>query len=284
MKKKIFRGFSMVSILFILVCTLSNNSWAQQKKYPLGSIDLLCGFPAGGQTDLANRALAKGLEKVLGVTVVPVNKPGAGGLISITALANASPDGYTLGMFSDGAIISILLGQATYTMDGFRIIGTFACYDNVIVTSADLPWKNIQDLVDYARKNPGVKFGHPGVTTATFMYAESLNKHAKLGMINLPFKGDPEIIAAVLGRHVPIGVFGYMNGKIQADAGKMKILFCFNGYDPAIPSISTTFGKSVPVIDLPWYLAVPRKTPDEIFRILEQALEKVTKDPDNWRI
>lgn len=78
MKKRIFRDFTLIGFVFILVSILPNNSWAKEK-YPTGSIDLFCPFVAGGQTDLVNRALAKGLEKYLGVTVVPGNKPGGGG-------------------------------------------------------------------------------------------------------------------------------------------------------------------------------------------------------------
>jgi tripartite-type tricarboxylate transporter receptor subunit TctC len=279
MKKRIFRDFTLIGFVFILVSILPNNSWAKEK-YPTGSIDLFCPFVAGGQTDLVNRALAKGLEKYLGVTVVPGNKPGGGGAISASALANSRPDGYTMAMMSESTIIAPLFGQATYSMDDLRIVGVVASWDSVLVASADSPWKTIQEFVDYAKKNPGVKYAHPGIGSANFVLAENINKNAKLMMVGVPFKGDPEIMAAVLGKHVPLGIFGYMNGKIQADAGKMRILLCLNGYDPTIPSISTAFGKTVPVIEVFYYLWVPKKTPDEIVQVLERALEKVTKDPE----
>lgn len=279
MKKKIFRNFFLVGILFIFIFTSFNSPWAAEKKYPSGPIELFCGFAAGGQTDLFTRALAKGLEKYLGVTVVPGNKPGGGGIIPAATVATSRPDGYTIGLLSDSMIISSLLGRATYSMEDLLIIGV-GIYDSAMVVSVDSPWKTIQEFVDYARKNPGIKYGHPGVGSTNFLITENLNKHANLMMIGVPFKGDPEIIGAVLGKHVPIGVFGYMNCKIQADAGKMRILLCFGGLDPTIPSQSTAFGKNVPHTELGYYLLLPRKTPDEIVQVLEQALEKVVKDTE----
>ena len=148
------------------------------------------------------------------------------------------------------------------------------------MTSIDSPYKKIQEFVDYARKNPGVKYGHPGVGSVTNIYTENINRNAKLNMIGVPFSGDPEINAAVLGKHVPIGAYSYSSGKIQADAGKARILLCFNGLDPNLPSISTVFGKSVPTFDLIYFLAVAAKTPNEIVQVLEQAIEKVSKDPE----
>jgi tripartite-type tricarboxylate transporter receptor subunit TctC len=279
MKRKIFRDFSLIGLLFVLVSISPNSSWAKEK-YPTGSIDLFVGFSAGGQADFINRTLARGLEKYLGVTVVPGNKPGGGGIVLASLLASSRPDGYTLGTLSDSVIVATLTGQGSYSMEDLRIVGVVASYDNAWITSVDSPWKTIHEFVDYARKNPGVKYAHPGVGSVTNIYTENINRNAKLNMIGVPFKGDPEIIAAVLGKHVPIGSFSYSSCKIQTDAGKTRMFLCFNGLDPNLPSISTVFGKSVPTFDLIFFLAVPGKTPNDIVQVLEQAIEKVSKDPE----
>jgi len=279
MKGKIFRNFSLIGLLFVLV-SISPNSSLAKEKYPTGSIDLFVGFSAGGQADFINRTLARALEKYLGVTVVPGNKLGGGGIVLASLLANSRPDGYTLGTLSDSVIVATLTGQGSYSMEDLRIVGVVASYDNAWITPVDSPWKTIHEFVDYARKNPGVKYGHPGVGSVTNIYTENINRNAKLNMIGVPFKGDPEIIAAVLGKHVPIGSFGYSGCKTQTDGGKARMLLCFNGLDPGIPSISTVFGKSVPTFDLIFFLAVPGKTPNDIVQVLEEAIEKVSKDPE----
>jgi tripartite-type tricarboxylate transporter receptor subunit TctC len=287
MKKRIFREFFLLGILFVLVCTSTHHSWAAEKKYPSGPIDLYCSFVAGGQSDLLNRALAKHLEKQLGVTVVPGNKPGAGGGVAASFLANSRPDGYTMGILAyEHFLQPILLGQANYSVEDLRIVGRVAQYCNVMAVSADAPWKTFQEFVDYARKNPGVKYGHPGVGTTIFLRTDNLNRKAELKMVGLPFKGDPETVAAVLGKHVPIGAYGSVAAKTQADAGKMRILFSFDppaefGFDPAIPDLRTAFG-SIADTDLEVFqnLIVPSKTPNEVVQVLERALEKIVKDPE----
>lgn len=280
MKRTIFSHLFLVSILFALVCAIPHHSWAAEKKYPTGPIDLFVGFAAGGQADFINRTLARGLEKHLGVTVVPGNKVGGGGIVLASLIASSRPDGYTLGTLSDSVLVATLTGQGTYSMEDLRIVGVVASYENSWITSVDSPWKTIQEFIDYARKNPGVKYAHPGIGSVTHIYTENISKNAGLGLINVPFKGDPEIITAVLGKHVPIGAFAYSSAKIQADGGKARILMCYNGLEPTLPSISTVFGKSVPTFDLVFFLTVAKKTPDEIVKALEEAIEKVSKDPE----
>ena len=104
-------------------------------------------------------------------------------------------------------------------------------------------------------------------------------------MVPVPLNGDAEIIPAVLGKHLPIGSFGAAAAKAQADAGKLRILMSFDppgeiGLDPKIPDLQTVFGKNVPDVDIGSYLVVPRKTPDDIVKVLEQAMGQITKDPE----
>jgi tripartite-type tricarboxylate transporter receptor subunit TctC len=287
MKKRTFRDFIGVGILFIILCTSPNSSWAAVEKYPSHAIDLFCAHGAGGQTDLCNRALARGLEKYLGVTVVPGNKTGGGGVVATTSLINSRPDGYTMALLGFNVVTALVLGQGNYSLDDLTIVGQFATFPGALSTSADSPWKTFQEFIDYVRKNPGVKYAHPGVGSSIYMRMENLNKNANLKMVGVPFKSDPEIIAAILGKHVPVGIGGLMAAKEQADAGKMRILLSFDppaevGLDPTIPCIRTAFDKSVSDKDLEIvvFLAVPRKTPKEIVQVLEQTLEKVTKDPE----
>ena len=286
MRKRKWIGLLGIVLIFIFVS--SNYLWAAEKKYPTGPIELYCSFVAGGQSDLLNRTLAKHLEKQLGVTVVPGNKPGAGGMVLASFLVNARPDGYTAGILAlEHFLQPILLGQASYSVENLRVIGRVAQYGNVMAVSADAPWKTLQEFVDYARKNPGVKYGHPGVGTTMFLRWENINSKAELKMVGVPFKGDPETVAAILGKHVPIGACSNVAAKTQADAGKMRILFSFDppaefGLDPAITDLRTAFGKNVADTDIEVIqnLIVPSKTPHEVVQVLEQTLEKIAKDPE----
>ena len=285
MKKRHLRGICF-GFLFCLICVSINSSWSAEAKFPSRPIEIYIGFEAGGQTDLMVRALAKALEKHLGVTVVPINKPGGGGVVANTALINSRPDGYTMANTAAINIVSpLVLGQATYTLQDLRVIGQYSIAPNVISVSADSPWKTFREFLDYEKKNPGVKYGHPGIGSGPYLMMENLKRKAGLKMVGVPFKGDPEVLSAVLGNHVSVAVGSLYSAKVQEEGGKMRILFSFEptakaGLGPSIPDMEALFGKSVaeshiPVIRM---LIAPGKTPNEIIQVLEQALEKTTKD------
>jgi len=242
--------------------------------------------PPGAYADLIMRVLSKKLEKVLGVVVVPVNKPGGGDMVAASALANAPPDGYTLGLLADGPLVySHMLGRATFSKSDITPVGQLICTTIVMAVDADSPWKTFQEFMDHARKNPGLTYGHMGIGSATWARAEYLNKVGNLGLRGVPFTGTNQVITAFLGKHVPIAFGNYVQFKQQADAGKARILFSFTppgqGPDPSIPTIPSVFGKDVPDMPPPSnHLTVPGKTPEAIVEFLESALAKVSKDPE----
>jgi len=285
MRTKIVSGVLGITLLLTLVSISSNSSLAQEKKYPSRPIEIVCGYPPGGAMDFTMRVWGKYLEKYLGVPVVPVNKPGAGAIIGCTHVATAEPDGYTIGALGDHCTINVVAGRAKYKLEDFRYIAGATNVCNVLVVPVDSPWKTMQDFIDYARKNPGVKYAHPGIGSSAHIRAESLNKFANLKLVGVPLKGDAEVVPAILGKHVPIGLFSSAPAKAQLDAGKIRALMSFDppgeiGLDPKIPDLQTVFGKDAPDVDIGSYLMVPRKTPDDIATVLERAMEQVTKDPE----
>lgn len=285
MRRKIAGSIFGMMMVCSLLHTSAPGSWAAEKKYPSRPIEIVCGYPPGGAMDLTTRIWGKYLEKTLGVPVVPVNKPGAGAILACTYIAGTPPDGYTLGSVGDHLVINIIAGRAKYSLEDFRYVCLATYIANVLAVPVDSQWKTIQEFVDYARKNPGVKYGHPGIGSSNHIRMENFNKFANLKLVAVPLNGDAEIVPAVLGKHLPIGSFGAAAAKAQADAGKLRILMSFDspgeiGLDPKIPDLQTVFGKNVPDVDIGSYLVVPRKTPEEIVKVLEQAMEQITRDPE----
>jgi tripartite-type tricarboxylate transporter receptor subunit TctC len=287
MKKGILSILEFVAILFVCVSLFPSvdKAWGADK-YPSRTIDLITPDPPGAYSDLINRILAKKLEKYLNVVVVPGNKPGGGDLIAATALANAAPDGYTLALLADGPLIySHMLGRASFSKEDIRVIGQLICTTIIMQVSADSPWKTFQEFSDYAHKNPGLTYGHMGIGTATWARAEYLNKVGNLQMRGVPFSGTNEVITALLGKHVSVGFGNYVQAKQQADGGKTRILFSFTppgqGPDPTLATIPSFFGKDVPDIPSPSnHLTVPGKTPEDIVKVLEMTLEKISRDAE----
>jgi tripartite-type tricarboxylate transporter receptor subunit TctC len=282
MKKRILVG---VNVLVFLMLSFGVMGAGASDKYPSRPVELVCAFQAGGSGDISTRTWGRYLEKYLGVTIVPVNKPGAGGVIATTYVANARPDGYVLGNFGDFVINGILLGQATYKMEDLRYIAEVGRVGCVLAVAGDAPWKTFKEFLDYVKANPGTKFANQGVSTIIYMRMQTLNKHAGLKMIGVPLKGDGEIAAAVMGKHIPAGTFSASVAQPLASAGKLRILFSFDppediGIDPSIPDLAGVFGKEVPDLDASTYLVAPGKTPKDIAETLEKAMEKVANDRD----
>lgn len=289
MKKRIFRGLLCLGVIFAVVCIFSNDAWVAENKYPSKTIEMLISFPPGGVVDLQTRLLAKHFEKELGVTVVPVNKPGGGGSLGAGIMASRSPDGHTMSiMIQSSIIMPVLLKQADFSIQDFRAIGRVADTAPVVfVVHPDSPWKTFQDFVEYAKKNPGVKCGHPPTTTAAALKMNYVNKLADLKLVGVPFKTDPDLNVAIMGKHIPIAMSGVATLKGVLEAGKVRVLFSFSppaeivalNVDPTTPDFQSFFGRA-PQFDLPFYLWVHSKTPNAIIEMLKRTLEKVVKDPE----
>lgn len=268
--------FTLFVIVFSFLCVVQ-----AAEKYPTRPIELVCGYPPGTGPDILNRILAQYLEKQLGVTVMPINKPGGGGVVAITTAAAARPDGYTVINTGD-YIIPVLTGQAGYAIEDLRVAAQVGLNGAVLIVTADSPWKTFQDFLDYAKKNPGVKYANPSPTSMATMRTENLSKQVNLKLIGLPV---PDVATAVLGKTAPIGLTAAAAAKGLAEAGRTRILFSFDpardfGLDPSIPDFAKVFGKDVPDIPIAVYLAVPAKTPPEIIQTLEAAMEKVSRNPE----
>jgi tripartite-type tricarboxylate transporter receptor subunit TctC len=213
-----------------------------------------------------------------------VYKPGAGGAIAATYVAHARPDGYTIYGTGDSLGINILIGQTEGKFEDFEIFAQLFYVNHIFGVPPDSPWNTYQDFVDYAKKNPGVRYTHAGVGSSPWILMEDFNQFADLKLVGVPFKSDGEAIPAVIGKHVPIGIFGIGSCKALVDAGKLRALFSFEppaefGLPPATPDFMSVYGTR-PRIEMRQLLVVPAKTPDEIVQVLEQAAEKMAKDPE----
>ena len=283
-KKIVSIIFSLVIILSVFVYVAPNSSWAAEK-YPSRPITLVVGYAPGGMADSLTRLWIPYFEKYLGVPVVIEHKAGGAGVLSCTHVANAKPDGYTITSTGTVLFTAILLGQATYSLPGdLRVVAQLQQFTDGLAVRTDSPWKTFQEFMDYAKKNPGVvKYGNSGIGATPHLRMAYLAKYAGLDIVPLPFRTGPDLINAILGGHVPIGVYSVGSFKPLIDAGKLRLIFSFEppaefGFDPTISDFRTFFRSESP-IDTPTYMVVPGKTPVEIVKVLEECAEKMTKEP-----
>jgi tripartite-type tricarboxylate transporter receptor subunit TctC len=174
-------------------------------EYPDKPITMIIPWSAGGSTDQTARVLAKAAEKYLGQPIVVVNRPGASTTIGMAQLAKAAPDGYTIGTLSSTAYLVALQGRQLPfdPIEGFTYISYYG--DNLIGVAVleNAPWKNLSDLVEAGKKNPGkIKFGTGGVGTTQHLTTEALQSASGAKFVHVPYNGSAKSIPALLGGHV----------------------------------------------------------------------------------
>jgi tripartite-type tricarboxylate transporter receptor subunit TctC len=287
MKRNAAKQFLLVFMvsIFALFCIVSSSSWSAEK-YPSRSVELACGQAAGGGVDIFNRIMTKYFEKYLGVPFVPVNKPGPAQMMAAVYVAKSKPDGYTIGHMGNQIITAEMSGEASgYSMDELRPICQVGMQGLVIAVTPDSPWKTWQDFVDYAKKNPGTKYGHHGVGSGPHDRMELLNKYLKLQLQGVPFKGEAELLPMLLGKHIPICPLSPTAARPQLEAGKIRVLLSFekpseNKLPNSIPFLDDLYGaNAMPDLPTSIFLWAPKKTPDDVVKLLDQTYAKMMKDP-----
>jgi tripartite-type tricarboxylate transporter receptor subunit TctC len=274
-------GLALTALM--LAGGLASSSYAQE--WPQKPIRIIVSFGPGGGADIIGRILADSMQAQLGKPVVVENKPGAGGIIGNEAVANADPDGYTLGIMTAGQIIAAVTRKNMRydTLTAFAPIGQIATASLLIVTRPDFPANNVKELVAAARADPGkIVFASPGFAATQHFAGEMFKQTAQVNLLHVPFKTSPEAINATLGKHADV-LFDTVSALIgHVQSGQLKAL-AVTGKDrfPAVPDIPAAVESGVlPGYDVTtWYgLFAPRGTPAPIIAKLNKTLNDSLAD------
>jgi len=180
---------------------------AQAQQFPTRPVTLIVPWPAGGSTDIGMRALAAATEKHLGQSIVIENKPGAAGTIGPANMAaSARPDGYTVAQLPITVFRMPFIQKTSFdpTKD-FTYIIHVTGYTFGVVVRADAPWKTFNELIEYARANPGkLNYGTPGAGTSLHITMEQIAKMKGVKWTQVPFKGVADSMNALLGGHIHV--------------------------------------------------------------------------------
>ena len=179
-----------------------------QATYPTRPVRLVVPFPAGGTTDILARAAAQKLSDALGQQVIVDNRPGAGGNIGSELVAKAPPDGYTLLMGTVGthAINASLYSKLPYDpVKDFTPVILVAGVPNVLVVNPALPANSVQELIAYAKANPGkLNFASSGSGTSIHLSGELFKVLAGVQMTHVPYKGSAPALTDLMGGQVQL--------------------------------------------------------------------------------
>ena len=272
----------MIKLLFALTLVVYSQ-FSVAAPWPEKSIKLIVPFPPGGGTDIVARTIAAQLSTRLGQTVVVENRPGAGGTIGANAVAMSEPDGYTIGIATSSThpAAVVLRNDLPYNpIQSFAPITQIGSTAYVLVASPELPAKNLETFIEYAKQNPG-KLNFANVGASTLGYLVSLQFEALTGikLAHITYKGSaqayPDLIA------VRASVFFDNPGASTALVNTQKL----NAYGV---TIATPELKDVPLFSLAgkgnglhafdtpfWYgLVAPAATPRAIVERIQQEVEK----------
>lgn len=282
MKKKV--GFAMFSFV-LLMAIFSNLGWSQEEKYPTRQIECIVNFPPGGPLDTSIRIIQPGLQAALGVPVVLTTKGGAAGALGADFVNKAKPDGYTI-LASANAALTVAPNvnpQITYKYTDFAHICSYTADPGVITSKAGAPWKNLEGLVEYAKKNPGkLNYGSPGMGTVAYFAMEIFKLSYGLDIVPVHFQGTGPIKNAILGGHVDLAASGFGSLAPLIRAGNIfPLVSTAPKRVEAFPDVPTMAEKGFPDASLNiWFgLFVPQKCPKVVVDKLATAMERVMKDP-----
>src|SRR4030042_4743715 len=192
-----------ISILAVLFLSVGSGIvWGLD--YPIKPINLFVGYPAGGATDTAARIVTNQVNKYLEQPVIGGNKPGGGSAVAADFVAKSKPDGYTLFHGTITTVIQTVINPNNpFQMKDFTPIVGLYSMPLVFVVKGDSKFNTIEELIDFAKKNPNkLNMGTPGVNSVHHFALELFKKEAGVEVNHIPFQGDAPGVVGVMGGHV----------------------------------------------------------------------------------
>ena len=260
---------------------------AAAQTYPSKPIRIVVPFPAGGTTDVLARAVAQKLTESLGQAAVVDNRPGAGGNIGAELVAKAPPDGYTLLMGTVGthAINPSLYPKMPYDhVKDFVPVILVAGVPNVLVINPSLPVNSVQELIAYAKANPGkLNFASSGNGTSIHLSGELFKTMAGVQMAHVPYKGSAPALQDLVGGQVQLMFDNLPSSLALIKAGKLKALAVTSlTRAAALPDVPTVAESGLPGFEASsWFgLLAPAATPQPVVVTLNTDVAKWLATPE----
>lgn len=270
--------------VLLLLCAAN----AAAQSWPAKPVTLLIPFPPGGSTDILGRITAEGLGRELGQPFVVDNRAGAGGAIGAKAIADAAPDGYTLGMatISTHVVNPIVQGDKLRydPLRDFTLISQIAAVPNVVSIHPGVPARDMKELIELAKKSPGkLNFATPGVGSLGHLIGETFKYSAKVNLTHVPYRGAGPALNDALAGQVQV-IFDNLPASLpHIQAGKLRALaVAAERRVPAVAEIPTFGELGMPLVNDPsWFALIgPAKLPPEVASRVHAALVAVLKQPE----
>lgn len=278
------KGFKTLAATMMVAGALGLSSSAAAA-YPDKPIKLVVGFSAGGTTDVVARIVGKEIGDTLGQPVVVDNRPGAGSNIATELVMRSDPDGYTLYMVA----VTAAINQTLYKNVRFDLVNDFAPValavrvPNVLVVHPDVPVKNVKELVEYAKANPGkMNFASSGSGTSIHMAGELFKQSANVDVVHIPYKGSAPALTDLVGGQVDYMFDNMPSAWPHVESGKLRALAVTTADRSATaPDLPTMQESGFPNFDVSSWFGViaPKGTPDEVIQKVNKAMRDALAKP-----
>jgi tripartite-type tricarboxylate transporter receptor subunit TctC len=275
----------MIRILVALV-TLAIAASASAQTWPDRPIKFVMSAPAGSSIDVLGRLIADKLKDKLGQPVIVENKPAAGGTVAVDETAKAPADGYTMVLAFNGPLsITPLLRKVPYDVQkDLAPVITTTSQPNVLAVNAQLPAKDVRELVAYAKANPGkLNYASVGPGSSSHLNGELLKSLAGIDIVHIPFNGSPPAVTSTVQGETQM-IFAVMQPlQPQIQSGKLRALAVTSAKRfPLLPDLPTIAESGYPRFEsLAWNgVLVPAATPKPVVARLNAEIDAILKQPD----
>ena len=270
----------------VLLAALLTAASAGAQSWPAKPVRFIVPFPPGGSTDVAARTVAERLTRSFGQQVVVDNRGGGGGAIGTVEAARAAPDGYTLLFVADPVItLHLVVKNVPFDMQrDFAAVTQVTTQPIAVAVHSSLPVKTAQELIAYAKANPGkLSFAHSGTGSGQHMSGELLKKMAGIDIVHVPYKGGGPAVQDLVAGQVPMGVLGSTPLIPHHKAGRIRIVaFTSKERFAPMPEIPTLHEAGLAGFDTTQWLGIlaPKGTPAEVVEKIYRETRSVLAVPE----
>jgi len=270
---------------FLLALGLAAAGQAAAQGYPNHPVRFIVGFTPGGGVDINARLLAAKMSEQTGQQFVVENKPGAGTNIANEYVAKSVPDGYTLLFNSAAFAINLALYRnPPYALKDFAPVSVFSESVNLLVVSASLPARNVQELVAMAKERPGsLNYSSAGAGTSQHMAAELFKLRTGTSIVHVPYKGSAPALTALIAGEVQLSFSNTIAIHQHVKSGRLRALAVAGPKrTDVLPDVPTMREAGVEGVEVPlWFgLLAPAGTPREIVQLLAAHVAKAARSRD----
>lgn len=282
------KGDSMKKAFPILLTLALFFGACAQNKFPAKDVTVIIPNAPGGGTDRSVRGLLDIAKKYTGAKFIVENRPGAATAIGTAAIANAKPDGYTIGAATVELAMLPHINQMPVDHTAFKpLVFTIGEPGVITVKSDDARFKTAQEFIAYAKANPKkIKIGTTGVNSIWYVAAVQLQKALGIEFTIVPYeKGSADAVAALVGGHVDCTSVGPATVKSQVDAKILSMLAIItperSPLFPELPTIAEVVPGVKPFAIRAWAaIVIPAKVPQDVYEYWKDVFTKAAKDPD----